>query len=251
MLLLDLARLIAARSNISKIKIMDKLMTSMRVARRVKPYKGMAMEGRIAAWYAKNTGRSMDEFRRAAARIAARLAAGASVLEIAPGPGYLAIELAKLGRFTVSGLDISESFVRIATENAAKAGVAIQFRHGDAAHQPFADDSFDFIACRAAFKNFGDPIGALREMYRVLKPGGTALVIDMRNNVTNGAINEEVRKLHLTGMDALFTRVALRFRKRAYSAAAFREMIGDTPFGTAEILEVPIGVEVTLVKRLA
>src|SRR5215472_3537363 len=98
------------------------------VATSVKPYRGIAMEGGIAKRYARETGASLDEFRALARKIAEQLKPGAVVLEVAPGPGYLAIELAKLGRFRIVGLDISHSFVRIAQENAAKAGVDVEFR---------------------------------------------------------------------------------------------------------------------------
>src|SRR5215472_12678729 len=113
-----------------------------------KPYRGMAMEGRIASWYAKNTGRNLAEFRHLARRLAMNLAADACVLEVAPGPGYLAIELARLGRYAISGLDISHAFCRIASENAMRAGAKIEFRQGDAAAMPFAAASFDFVVCR-------------------------------------------------------------------------------------------------------
>ena len=93
----------------------------MSTAQQTKPYKGLAMEGLIASWYAKNTGRSIEPFRKEAYEIAHDLPSGSSVLEVAPGPGFLAIELARLGLYRIVGLDISKSFVRIATENAAKA----------------------------------------------------------------------------------------------------------------------------------
>src|SRR5947209_17121635 len=93
--------------------------------RKPKPYKGMGMEGMIATWYAKNTGKSIAEFRDLAKRIADGLRPGDRVLEVAPGPGYLAIELARLGAYRITGLDVSRSFVRIARENAARAGVEI------------------------------------------------------------------------------------------------------------------------------
>ena len=62
-----------------------------------KGYKGLPMEGCIATWYAKNTRKDMGEFQQLATVVAAQIAAGSRILEIAPGPGYLAIELAKLG----------------------------------------------------------------------------------------------------------------------------------------------------------
>src|ERR1022692_2009630 len=86
-------------------------------------------------------------------------------------PGYFSIELAKLGPYSIAGLDISHTFVELARKKAAKAGVHVDFRQGNASQMPFANDTFDFLLCRAAFKNFGQPVRALQEMCRVLKGG--------------------------------------------------------------------------------
>src|SRR5262249_51183408 len=137
----------------------------------MKPYRGMAMEGSIANWYAKNTARDGRRFDAAARIVAERTSEGACILEVAPGPGYLAIEVARSGR-KVTGLDISRSFVEIARRNAEKAGVAAEFRHGNASAMPFDGESFDFVICMAAFKNFADPLDAINEMHRVLRRGG-------------------------------------------------------------------------------
>src|SRR5437879_6045409 len=107
-----------------------------------KAYKGLPMEGPIASWYAKNTRTESRGFDKIARTVTSQVAPGASILEVAPGPGYLAIEMAKQGDYHVSGLDISKSFIRIASENARQAGVKIDFRYGDAAHMPFPDESF-------------------------------------------------------------------------------------------------------------
>src|SRR6476660_5967679 len=110
-----------------------------------KGYKGLAMEGPIATWYAKNTGRDRRRFITVGRMVTGRVAPGGRVLEVAPGPGFCAIEIARSGRYSVTGLDISESFVGIARENAARAGVAVDFRHGNASAMPFADASFDYV----------------------------------------------------------------------------------------------------------
>jgi ubiquinone/menaquinone biosynthesis C-methylase UbiE len=73
-----------------------------------KGYRGLPMEGFVARWYAKNT--AARDHRKVAELVAAQVADGGRVLEVAPGPGYLAIELARLGRHQVVGLDISQSF---------------------------------------------------------------------------------------------------------------------------------------------
>jgi ubiquinone/menaquinone biosynthesis C-methylase UbiE len=219
---------------------------------KVKPYRGLAMEGPIASWYARNTAGSLPDQRALAKRIAAQLRPDSALLEIAPGPGYLAIELARLGTCRVTGLDISRSFVRIAAANARRAGVEVDWRHGDAAAQPFAAGSFDFLVCRAAFKNFGDPVGALREMHRVLRPGGTALIVDMRADASSVAIAAAVAEMGLRGFGAMFTRMALwSLKKRAYSREAFDRMLAQTPFGQGEINAADLGFEVWLRKAPA
>ena len=97
-----------------------------------KPWKGTGMEGWIARWYASTRRNDMEDFRREAKSAAERLPAGACVLDVAPGPGFFAIELAKLGDFRITGLDISRTLVKIAAENARKAGVNVDFRLGNA-----------------------------------------------------------------------------------------------------------------------
>jgi len=214
-----------------------------------KPYKGLAMEGMIAHWYARNTGRSLAPFKKEAQEIAQQLANGSDVLEVAPGPGFLAIELAKLGSYRIVGLDISQSFVRIATENAQKAEVEVTFREGNVSSMPFESNSFDFIYCRAAFKNFSDPVQALAEMYRVLKVGGKAVIHDLRRDASSDAIKAAVKEMGQGWLNSLLTRWILRWlRRRAYSQEDFRQMIGQTPFTKNEINCNPMGLEVSLWK---
>jgi ubiquinone/menaquinone biosynthesis C-methylase UbiE len=115
---------------------------------------------------------------------------------------------------------------------------------------PFAPDSFDFIVCRAAFKNFSQPVQALNEMHRVLKPGGKALILDLRPDASTEAINAEVKKMGLGWFNSLVTRLILRYGlvKRAYSQEQFRQMASQTPFKVCEIQEDPFGLAVTLTK---
>src|SRR5580704_3044331 len=70
-------------------------MEGERMASTVKAYKGMGMEGSVAHWYDRTTRKDMPEFKVLAARIAAMVAPAATVLEVAPGPGFLSIELAR------------------------------------------------------------------------------------------------------------------------------------------------------------
>ena len=89
-----------------------------------RPYRGAAMEGGVVRWYTARVERERHEYQDLARSIAESLPPEARVLEVAPGPGFLAIELAKLGEYKIAGLDISETFVEIASRNAEKEDVA-------------------------------------------------------------------------------------------------------------------------------
>jgi ubiquinone/menaquinone biosynthesis C-methylase UbiE len=215
-----------------------------------KAYKGMGMEGFTARWYASLTYKSLDDFKALARRVAGQIPPGGRVLEVAPGPGYFAIELAKLGAWNIAGLDISRTFVEIAARNAKQAGVDIDFRQGDVAAMPFAAESFDFLLCRAAFKNFSRPLRALEEMYRVLKPGGHALIIDLRRDASMESITEAVHNMHLNKVNGLITTLTFRFMllKRAYTKEEFEQLLSRTKFGPIGIAENLIGIELLLAR---
>lgn len=219
----------------------------------IKPYKGLGMEGGIARWYASLTKKALDDFKKDARRMMERIPPHGKVLEIAPGPGYFAIELAKLTQCEITGLDISQTFFDIARKNAAEAGVHVDFRRGNASDIPFAAEAFDFIFCRAAFKNFTEPVRALEEMCRVLKPGGEAVIIDLRRDASREVIEQAVNSMHLGVVNSFLTKLTFRFMllKRAYTAKEFEEMIVKTNFLSAQIAEELIGLEVCLKKGTA
>lgn len=207
------------------------------------------MEGTLAHWYARQRGTEsqLAVVRKDAAELTQGLRPGAKVLEIAPGPGYLAVEMARRG-FDVTGLDIGRTFVEIGLENARSAGVVVDFRHGDVADIPFPAGSFDLVVTQAAFKNFADPVRALDQMHRVLRPGGTAIVQDLSKDASKKDIAEEVNKMHLTAFNALTTRVILgtMLRRRAYTNAQLEGLVADSAFHQGAIRREGIGVEVRL-----
>lgn len=223
--------------------------TSRSSAKSVKPYKGLAMEGPIARWYTKVRGRD-EELGQVVSEVCDTLPTGSRILEVAPGPGYLAIELAKTGRYTVVGLDISRSFVEIARAKARDAGVEVDFHHGNASAMPFTANSFDFIVCRAAFKNFTEPVQAIREMHRVLKPGGTALIIDLRGDASPDDINAYVNNMGLSRINTFMTKMTFQHMllKNAYKVAQIRQFVAQTNFATADIREDALGMEIRLEK---
>ena len=210
-----------------------------------KGYRGMGMEGGVARWYEKTTRKDMAEFRSLASRLSALLPDGGDVLEVAPGPGFLSIALAERGKLRVTGLDISKTFVEIARKNAAEAGVRAEFRQGNASEMPFAADSFDLLVCRAAFKNFSAPERALEEMRRVLRPGGTGVIIDLRHDVPMSEIKRYVSGLGLSVWSRWFTNFTFRFMllKRAYTSEQMRKMLDGIGFSRVEVTVNAIGME--------
>ena len=216
----------------------------------VKAYKGIAMEGLIATWYSKITLKDIQRHKLMAAQLVKNIPAGGRVLEIAPGPGYFCIELAKLGKYQITGLDISKSFVEIAQKNAAAAGIKAEFQQGDAANMPFEPETFDFSFCQAAFKNFSQPVKSIAEMYRVLRPGGTGVIVDLRRDASRADIDHAVRDMGLGRVDEIFTRWTFRamLLKSAYSVDEMKSMVAQTPFRQCKLDVSDIGFQVWLKK---
>ncbi len=226
---------------------------NINLMKRQRRRKDVGIEGMAARWYDKNTKKNrLAEMKGYAQEVARHVHDGSSVLEVAPGPGYLAIELAKLGRFKIVGLDISKDFVEIARRNAKEAGVVeeVEFRQGNVSDIPFPDNMFDFIICTAAFKNFKEPLKALGEMYRVLRPEGSALIVDMNRNASNQQIEDYTKSLGAKGIDKFFMKLMFKYflRNGAYTKDEFIDLISKTAFREYDIKEEGIGFYVYLVK---
>ncbi len=214
-------------------------------------FKDISIEGRSARWYDNNTRRHrLAEMKEYAKEVAKHIHDGCSVLEVAPGPGYLAIELAKLGNYKIIGLDISKDFVEIARRNVKEAGVEVEFQQGSVADIPFPDNMFDFIICTAAFKNFKEPFKALSHMYRVLRSGGTALIIDMNRNASNQQIEDYTKNMGAKGTEKLFMKFIFKYflKNGAYTKDEFINLISKTAFKEYDIKEEGIGFYIYLRK---
>ncbi|HLY43469.1 MAG TPA: class I SAM-dependent methyltransferase [Terracidiphilus sp.] len=215
-----------------------------------KPHADRGMEGLVAKWYAQNTAEMMKEYVELARRIAQEVPQGSAVLEVAPGPGYFSIELAKRGNYAITGLDLSRTFVKMAAKKAEAEGVKVDFKQGSASKMPLETGSFDFLLCRAAFKNFADPVGALREMFRVLKPGGRGLIIDLKGDASPTEISREVDGMGLSTMNRILTKFAFRtmLLKSAYTKAQFEHMLAQAQFSKTEVKESALGLEIAMTK---
>ena len=101
----------------------------------------------------------------------AQLAPGQTVLDVACGTGVVAVTAARVGA-KASGADLSPALLERARHNASVAGVAIDFVESDAEALPYADAAFDAVLSQFGHIFAPRPEVVLREMLRVLKPGG-------------------------------------------------------------------------------
>jgi SAM-dependent methyltransferase len=110
------------------------------------------------------------------------LPAGARVLDVGCGPGTLTVALAEARAYRVDGLDLSPEMIAHATRNgeASPAAVRLNFTVGDVRELPFPDDSFELIVSSMSQHHWADPAAGVREIRRVLKPGGRAWIYDAR-----------------------------------------------------------------------
>ena len=113
-----------------------------------------------------------------AAYLLPRLGAGDAVLDVGSGPGTITVGLARRAGRAV-GLDMAAEMVEAARTHAAAEGVAnATFEVGSAYELPFADGSFDVVHAHQVLQHLSDPVRALREFRRVLRPGGLVAVRD-------------------------------------------------------------------------
>lgn len=105
------------------------------------------------------------------------------ILDVATGTGDFAIELARKSNedTRITGLDISEGMLNIGICKTEKAGLAhkISFVKSAVEEMPFEDDRFDRITCAFGVRNFEDRELGLKEMHRVLAPGGKIVILEL------------------------------------------------------------------------
>lgn len=103
----------------------------------------------------------------------------ARVLDIATGAGHTALAFAAIARSVVA-FDLTEPMLRVARDFIRGRGAAnVAFAAGDVEALPFGEGAFDAVTCRIAPHHFADVPAAVRQVHRVLRPGGSFLVQDI------------------------------------------------------------------------
>lgn len=186
--------------------------------------------------------------RRSAARDAAffvpHLKSDMQVLDCGCGPGGISVTLASFvpqGR--VVGIDVEESQLEIGRREAQQRGIGnVEFQHASVYALPFADETFDAVLAHAVLYHLAEPMQALRELWRILKPGG---VIGLRDTDGDGDVyyplhkdvdrfwNLTLRVIEHNGGDTRFGRK----QRRLLREAGFQNVVvsaSSDVFGTAE-----------------
>ena len=103
-----------------------------------------------------------------------------TILDIATGTADLAIAEAKLNPQSIIGVDISEGMLAMGREKVSKLGLdtLIKLESGDSENLKYADNSFDAVTVAFGVRNFENLVKGLKEMNRVVKPGGSAMILE-------------------------------------------------------------------------
>jgi len=112
---------------------------------------------------------------------------GQRILDVATGTGDVLFEIHKRHDVVSTGLDISKKMLDIANMKLKKIkneNTQIEFIHGDAEKLPMEDNLYDHVSISFGFRNLGDYDAALKEFYRVLKPGGKLSILEFSKSKT-------------------------------------------------------------------
>jgi demethylmenaquinone methyltransferase/2-methoxy-6-polyprenyl-1,4-benzoquinol methylase len=114
------------------------------------------------------------------------LRAGTHTLDVACGTGDLALVLSEAGQTRVTGLDFCRPMLELASRKAAEQKRAIPFIEADALRLPFAAETFDVVTIAFGLRNLASVEGGLRELFRVLRPGGSVAILEFSHPILPG-----------------------------------------------------------------
>lgn len=154
---------------------------------------------------------------------------GNRVLEVGFGTGYLMSHYA--GKYEAYGLDNNERMHDITANRLKNLGISAELDLGDVEQMPYSDSFFDTLICTFSFSNFPDGPAALKEMLRVVKPGGRIIILDMNHP----------KKFHIIGnlLISLYKLEGIIFRNMTELFDSFRlsryKDIEISGFGTVHL----------------
>lgn len=154
-----------------------------------------------------------------------RVVPGQKVLDLGCGPADGTEKLARIGAFAF-GLDYSEGMLEKARRQPSCRGRLLR---GDAGALPFRDGTLDKVICTNSFHHYPDQPSALREIRRVLKPGGLLVLVDPRADHFAGRLAIDFFERRVFGLDEV----------RIHSLDTWRTLLREAGFSTAHVYPGP------------
>jgi len=189
------------------------------------------MDGWIARAYDKGVQAGFRElFPALIEDVVHDLSAARRILDAGCGPGQFSILTAEaLPQVEMFGIDLAPTMVELARGHAAKSPAAqrLRFDVADVAHLPFPDGHFDAVISTGSIKHWPDPIVGLRELYRVLAPGGRVVIIEMNRVAPPSAVSAQRKRIR----HWLFRLFYPRIFTKALSPDEARIVFAASPFG--------------------
>lgn len=156
---------------------------------------------------------------------------GALALDLGCGTGVMLDTLASRYRRIV-GLDLSAEMLEGYDASGLPPGRTVRLVRGDMTTLPFATERFDVVVCRSALHHMDDEVGVLKEMARVLRPGGSLVLGEPANdNLLTRAARAWVRRRPSYGKIHTIDRAYTRAQLRALLAAAGLSVRRERRFG--------------------
>ena len=159
---------------------------------------------------------------------------GKTILEICTGPGNLALELSKLGAQKVVGLDGDPTMINHARQKEALS-TGLEFQQGFVDSMPFEENQFDLAVVQNSLHQLFEPLEAIKDMVRVLKPGGVGVIRDFDRLCSQEALKKRLEHTKPEIVPLLIDSILA-----AQTPAEFADMLNQIPEVEAfEITDVP------------
>lgn len=152
------------------------------------------------------------------------------VLDAGCGPGQFTIMAAEaLPRAEITGIDLAPTMIDLARAHAEASPAAsrLHFQVADVGRLPFPDGAFDAVMSSGSIKHWPDPVAGLRELHRVLAPGGRAFVVEMNRIAPPAAVAAQRARMR----SWFFRRIYPQVFTHALAPDEARAVFAASPFG--------------------
>jgi ubiquinone/menaquinone biosynthesis C-methylase UbiE len=171
------------------------------------------------------------------------------IVDIGTGPGWLLMKLyEQSSKLRVTGVDVSSGMVSKARKNIKQVGLSdvIEMKQGSADALPFDDKTFDVVVSTGSIHHWKKPETGLNEVYRILKPGGYALIYDIVSDTPKAVLQDAKRQF---GRFRMFMLWIHAFEEPFYSTKEFEILPQSTLFKKGHVRFVGVLCCLTMKKE--